>query len=57
MTIYINAEKEKHNCDNCQHLGNDEGCIHPDYENFIMDAVRTGFCQGFEEKEREKNGK
>lgn len=57
MTIDINAEKQKHTCGKCQHLCKDEECNHPDYENFIIDAVHTGFCEGFEEKECEKNGK
>lgn len=57
MTIDINAEKEKRSCYKCKYLGGGgAGCNNPDYKNFIMSALQTGFCKGFEEKERENNG-
>lgn len=57
MIIDINAEKEKRNCGHCKHSNSNGGCNSPDYEMFITKAWYTGFCEGFEEKECEKNGK
>lgn len=54
MLIDINAEKEKRSCYKCKYLGDDDGCNNPDYENFIMSAVQTRLCKGFESIKTDK---
>lgn len=57
MIIDINEVKSKNSCKNCRHSNGRGACKNTNYYDFIMDALHTGFCQGFEEKDGEKNGK